>query len=130
MLQQNCMEHINLMAGEQKGSNLSKNTKNATNRATNADYDATNGPSSATKPTMRAMQREGEQLKVIIESRKATLIAQFLIITKAEKEVLSQIENDPVLKLKMRAWLKQEKSKEEEEFEKDSNLEMFKVLSS
>jgi hypothetical protein len=60
------------------------------------------------------------------------LIAQFTDdYAKAEKEVLNQVENDPVLKLKDRELdLKaKEEQRREEEFEKDSNLEMFKVLS-
>ena len=133
MLQQNCMEHINLMAGEQielefveeiqKMQQLGQQMQALMQQM---------GPMAQQNPQFVQMQREGEQLKVIIESRKAILIAQFTDdYTKAEKEVLSQIENDPVLKLKDRELdLKaREEQRREEEFEKDSNLEMFKVLS-
>ena len=133
MLQQNCMEHINLMAGEQielefveeiqKMQQLGQQMQTLMQQM---------GPMAQQNPQFVQMQREGEQLKVIIESRKAILIAQFTDdYTKAEKEVLSQIENDPVLKLKDRELdLKaREEQRREEEFEKDSNLEMFKVLS-
>jgi hypothetical protein len=133
MLQQNCMEHINLMAGEQIELEFVEEIQKMQQLGQQMQVMMQQmGPQAQQNPQFVQMQREGEQLKVIIESRKAILIAQFTDdYTKAEKEVLSQIENDPVLKLKDRELdLKaREEQRREEEFEKDSNLEMFKVLS-
>ena len=133
MLQQNCMEHINLMAGEQIELEFVEEIQKMQQLGQQMQAMMQQmGPMAQQNPQFVQMQREGEQLKVIIESRKAILIAQFTDdYTKAEKEVLSQIENDPVLKLKDRELdLKaREEQRREEEFEKDSNLEMFKVLS-
>jgi hypothetical protein len=133
MLQQNCMEHINLMAGEQIELEFVEEIQKMQQIGQQMQAMMQQmGPQAQQNPQFVQMQREGEQLKVIIESRKAILIAQFTDdYTKAEKEVLSQIENDPVLKLKDRELdLKaREEQRREEEFEKDSNLEMFKVLS-
>jgi hypothetical protein len=133
MLQQNCMEHINLMAGEQIELEFVEEMKKMQQMGQQMQAMMQQmGPQAQQNPQFMQLQREGEQLKVIIESRKSILIAQFTDdYAKAEKEVLNQVENDPVLKLKDRELdLKaKEEQRREEEFEKDSNLEMFKVLS-
>jgi hypothetical protein len=133
MLQQNCMEHINLMAGEQIELEFVEEMKKMQQMGQQMQAMMQQmGPQAQQNPQFVQLQREGEQLKVIIESRKSILIAQFTDdYAKAEKEVLNQVENDPVLKLKDRELdLKaKEEQRREEEFEKDSNLEMFKVLS-
>jgi hypothetical protein len=133
MLQQNCMEHITLMAGEQIELEFVEEMKKMQQMGQQMQAMMQQmGPQAQQNPQFMQLQREGEQLKVIIESRKAILIAQFTDdYAKAEKEVLNQVENDPVLKLKDRELdLKaKEEQRREEEFEKDSNLEMFKVLS-
>ena len=133
MLQQNCMEHINLMAGEQIELEFVEELQKMQQMGQQMQAMVQQmGPQAQQNPQFMQMQREGEQLKVIIESRKAILIAQFTDdYAQAEKEVLNQVENDPVLKLKDRELdLKaREEQRREEEFEKDSNLEMFKVLS-
>jgi hypothetical protein len=133
LLQQNCMEHITLMAGEQIELEFVEELQKMQQMGQQMQAMMQQmGPQAQQNPQFMQMQREGEQLKVIIESRKAILIAQFTDdYTKAENEVLNQVENDPVLKLKDRELdLKaKEEQRREEEFEKDSNLEMFKVLS-
>ena len=133
MLQQNCMEHITLMAGEQIELEFVEEMQKMQQMGQQMQAMMQQmGPQAQQNPQFMQLQREGEQLKVIIESRKAILIAQFTDdYAKAEKEVLNQVENDPVLKLKDRELdLKaKEEQRREEEFEKDSNLEMFKVLS-
>ena len=132
-LQQNCMEHINLMAAEQVQIEFVEEMQQTQQIQMQMQAMMQQmGPQAQQNPQFVQLQREGEQLKVIIESRKAILIAQFTDdYAKAEKEVLNQVENDPVLKLKGRELdLKaKEEQRREEEFEKDSNLEMFKVLS-
>ena len=53
----------------------------------------------ATTTTGSTVSTETADLQVQIESRKATLIAEFMDdYAKAEKETLNQIEGDPLLK--------------------------------
>ena len=89
------------------------------------------GPQTQQDPQFMQMQREGEQIKGLIESRKAQLIAEFMEdYAKAEKEILNQIENDPLLQLKDREIdLKaREEMRKEEEGESKLNLERAKML--
>ena len=66
-----------------------------------------------------------------MEARKAQLIAEFMQdYAKAEKEVLNQVENDPVLKLKDRDLdLKaREEQRKEEESQQKANLDMMRLM--
>ena len=77
------------------------------------------------------MQKQAEQVKVGMEARKSQLIAEFMEdYAAAEREVLNQIENDPLLKLKDREIdLKaREEQRKEEEGEDKLNLERAKML--
>ena len=54
-------------------------------------------------PQLQQLQQMEAQLKIQMEARKAGLIAEFMEdYSKAEKETLNQVENDPLLKLKAR----------------------------
>ena len=66
-----------------------------------------------------------------IEARKAVLISEFMAeFAEAEREVLNQIENDPLLKLKDRELdiKAREEQRKEEEGEDKLNLEKMKML--
>ena len=82
-------------------------------------------------PQMKQLQEQETQLMTMMEARKAQLIAEFLEdYTEAEKEVLNQVENDPLLKLKDRELdLKaREEQARQEETEDKLNLEKSKML--
>ena len=78
-----------------------------------------------------AMQRGLESLNTLMESRRAVLIAEFTEdYAKAEREVLNQIENDPLLKLKDREIdlkAREEQRKEEEGMNK-ANMDMMRMM--
>ena len=66
-----------------------------------------------------------------MEARKSQLIAEFTEdYVKAEKQVLNQVENDPVLKLKDRDLdLKaREAQRKEEEGQQKANLDMMRLM--
>ena len=89
------------------------------------------GPQAQQNPQFMQMQKQGEQMKTSIEARKSQLIAEFMEdYAAAEREVLNQIENDPLLKLKDREIdLKaREEQRKEEEGEDKLNLERAKML--
>ena len=76
-------------------------------------------------------QNKIQSIQVAIESRKAQLIAEFTEdYAQAEKQVLNQIENDPVLKLKDRDLdLKaREEQRKEEEGQQKANMDMMKLM--
>ena len=89
------------------------------------------GPQAQQNPQLMEMQKQIEQMAVAMEARKAQLVAEFMEdYAKAEKEVLNQIENDPLLKLKDRELniKAQEEQRKEEEAENDLALERAKML--
>ena len=89
------------------------------------------GPEAQKSPQFMQMQKQGEQMKVAIEARKSQLIADFMKdYADAEKEILNQVENDPILKLKDREIdLKaREQQSKEEQAEDKLNLERAKML--
>ena len=77
------------------------------------------------------MQEDMQQLNVIMEARRAGLIAEFMEdYAKAERQVLNQIENDPLLKLKDREIdlkAREEQRKEEEGMNK-TNMDMMRMM--
>jgi hypothetical protein len=85
----------------------------------------------AQNPQMQNIQKVMQQETQKIESRKAVLISEFMDdFATAEKEVLNNIENDPLLKLKDRELdLKaRDNQRKEEEGEDKLNLDRAKML--
>ena len=134
ILQQNCMEHINLMSQEQVEMEFAE------------DIAKINQMQQAMQPIVQQMQQNPQmqppqqlqqlqqmeaQLKIQMEARKAVLISDFMEdYSKAEKETLNQVENDPLLKLKDRELdikAREEQGRREENEEK-LNLERAKML--
>jgi len=89
------------------------------------------GPQAQQNPQFMQMQQQGQQAQVGMEARKSQLVAEFMVdYAEAEREVLNQIENDPLLKLKDREIDLQarEEMRKEEEGEAKLNLERAKML--
>ena len=138
MLQQNCMEHILLMATEQvdmefaeekqKMEQLMQQVKPIIEQA---QQDPQAMQQMQQNPQMQQLQQQEANLMVQMEARKAKLIAEFMDdYSKAEKEVLNQVENDPLLKLKDRELdLKaREEQARQEEAEDKLNIERAKMM--
>ena len=132
ILQQNCMEHINLMSNEQVQMEFAEEIAKTTSLQQQMQVMMQQmGPQAQQNPQFMQMQKDIQQLGVIMESRKAVLIAEFTEdYAKAEKEVLNQIENDPLLKLKDREIdLKaREEARKKEEAEDKLNMEKMKLM--
>ena len=134
ILQQNCMEHINLMAGEQVEMEFMEEIAQM-NQAQQAMQpiiqQMQQNPQMQPPPQLQQLQQMEAQLKIQMEARKAGLIAEFMEdYSKAEKETLNQVENDPLLKLKDRELdikAREEQGRREENEEK-LNLERAKML--
>jgi uncharacterized protein YecE (DUF72 family) len=89
------------------------------------------GPQVQQNPDFVQFQQKLQTIQIAIEARKSQLIAEFTSdYAKAEKEVLNQVENDPVLKLKDRDLdLKaREEQRKEEEGQQKANLDMMKLM--
>ena len=131
-LQTNCMEHINLMAGEQIEVEFAEEIEQMKQMGQQMQQMMQQqGPEAQKSPQFMQMQKQAEQVKVGMEARKSQLIAEFMEdYAAAEREVLNQIENDPLLKLKDREIdLKaREEQRKEEEGEDKLNLERAKML--
>jgi len=138
MLQQNCMEHILLMATEQvdmefaeekqKMEQLMQQVKPILEQA---QQDPQAMQQMQQNPQMQQLQQQEANLMVQMEARKAQLIAEFSDdYANAEKEVLNQVENDPLLKLKDRELdLKaREEQARQEEAEDKLNIERAKMM--
>ena len=132
LLQQNCMEHIQLMSSEQVEMEFAEEiAKTKQMQQQMALMMQQMGPQAQQNPQMMQMQKDMEQLNVIMEARRAKLIAEFMEdYAKAEREVLNQIENDPLLKLKDREIdlkAREEQRKEEEGMNK-TNMDMMRMM--
>ena len=131
-LQTNCMEHINLMAGEQVEVEFAKEMQQMQQMSQMMQQMMQEqGPQVQQNPQFMQMQKQGEMMKVSIEARKSQLIAEFMDdYAKAEKEILNQVDNDPILKLKDREIdLKaRDQQSKEEQAEDKLNLERAKML--
>ena len=138
MLQQNCMEHILLMATEQvdmefaeekqKMEQIMQQVKPIMEQA---QQDPQAMQQMQQNPQMQQLQQQEANLQVQMEARKAKLISEFMDdYAKAEKEVLNQVENDPLLKLKDRELdLKaREEQARQEEAEDKLNIERAKMM--
>jgi hypothetical protein len=133
-LQQNCMEHINLMASEQVQIEFVEEMQQTQQIQMQMQAMMQQmGPQAQQNPQFVQFQRQIEATQVAIEARKANLIADFTDdYVKAEKEVLNQVENDPVLKLKDRDLdLKaREEQRKEEEGQQKANMDRMKLMQS
>ena len=133
-LQQNCMEHINLMAAEQVQIEFVEEMQQTQQIQLQMQAMLQQmGPQAQQNPQFVQFQRQIEATQVAIEARKANLIADFTDdYVKAEKEVLNQVENDPVLKLKDRDLdLKaREEQRKEEEGQQKANMDRMKLMQS
>ena len=131
-LQQNCLEHINLMSGEQIEVEFAEEMQQMQQMQQQMQQMMQQmGPQAQQNPQFMQMQKQGEQMKTSIEARKSQLIAEFMEdYANAEKEILNQVENDPILKLKDREIdLKaREQQNKEEQAEDKLNLERAKML--
>jgi hypothetical protein len=137
-LQQNCMEHILLMAQEQVELEFSEENQQLTAMQQQIQplmQQAQGNPELTQQlqqsPEMQQVFQFETNLRMRAESRKAQLISEFTDdYAKAEKEVLNQVENDPLLKLKDRELdLKaREEQARKEEAEDKLNLERAKMM--
>ena len=131
-LQQNCMEHINLMASEQVQIEFVEEMQQTQQIQMQMQAMMQQmGPQAQQNPQFMQMQQQGQQAQVGMEARKSQLVAEFMVdYAEAEREVLNQIENDPLLKLKDREIDLQarEEMRKEEEGEAKLNLERAKML--
>ena len=131
-LQQNCMEHINLMASEQVQIEFVEEMQQMQQIQLQMQAMVQQmGPQAQQNPQFVQFQRQLEATQVAIESRKSILISEFTEdYAQAEKQVLNQIENDPVLKLKDRDLdLKaREEQRKEEEGQQKANMDMMKLM--
>jgi hypothetical protein len=131
-LQMNCMEHINLMAAEQVQIEFVEEAQQMQQIQLQMQAMVQQmGPQAQQNPQFVQFQRQLESIQVAIEARKSNLIAEFTEdYAQAEKQVLNQIENDPVLKLKDRDLdLKaREEQRKEEESQQKANLDMMRLM--
>ena len=132
ILQQNCMEHINLMAAEQIEIEFAEENRELVAIQQQMQLLVQQlGPQVQQNPDFIQFQQKVQSIQVVMEARKAQLIAEFMQdYAKAEKEVLNQVENDPVLKLKDRDLdLKaREEQRKEEESQQKANLDMMRLM--
>ena len=140
MLQQNCMEHILLMATEQveiEFAEQKQQMEQIMQQVQPMIEQAQQNPQMQQQlqqdPQMQQIQQQETNLQMQMEARKSQLIAEFSDdFAEAEKEVLNQVENDPLLKLKDRELdLKaREEQARQEEAEEKINLERAKMMQS
>ena len=140
MLQQNCMEHILLMATEQveiEFAQQKQQMQQVMQQVQPLIEQAQQNPQMQQQlqqdPKMQQIQQQETNLQMQMEARKSQLIAEFSDdFAEAEKEVLNQVENDPLLKLKDRELdLKaREEQARQEEAEEKINLERAKMMQS
>ncbi len=132
ILQQNCMEHINLMAAEQIEIEFAEENRELVTIQQQMQILVQQlGPQVQQSQDFVQFQQKVQSIQIVMEARKAQLIAEFMQdYSKAEKEVLNQVENDPVLKLKDRDLdLKaREEQRKEEESQQKANLDMMKLM--
>jgi hypothetical protein len=126
------MEHINLMAAEQVQMEFVDEMQEMQQIQLQMQAMIQNmGPMAQQNPQFLQFQLKLESTQVAIEARKSNLIAEFTEdYAQAEKQVLNQIENDPVLKLKDRDLdLKaREEQRKEEEGQQKANMDMMKLM--
>ena len=139
-LQTNCMQHIQLMAAEQVQVEFAEELKKLQQLQQvlqQMQMQAGNNPQAMQQlqqnPQIQQIQKTMQDEQQKMEGRKSVLISEFMEdYAKAEKQVLNNIENDPLLKLKDRELdLKaRDNMRKEEEGEDKLNLEKMKMLQS
>ena len=134
ILQQNCMEHINLMSQEQVEMEYVEEIAQLNQLREQMKpilMQMQQNPQMQPPQQIQQLQKIEAETKIQMEARKAVLISEFMEdYSKAEKETLNQIESDPLLKLKDRELdikARQEQARREENEEK-LNLERAKML--
>jgi hypothetical protein len=135
LLQQNCMEHITLMAGEQIELEFSEEITQMQQMGQQLQMIMQQaGPNQAQmqqNPQVMQLQQQMQSMQTSMEARKSQLIAEFMAeYAEAEREVLNQIENDPLLKLKDREidLRAKEEARKEEESQNDLAMDRAKLL--
>jgi len=135
LLQQNCMEHITLMAGEQIELEFAEEIAQIQQMGQQLQQMMQQAGPEAAKlqqnPQVMQMQQQIQAQQTAMEARKSQLIAEFMVeYAEAEQEVLNQIENDPLLKLKDREidLRAKEEARKEEEGQSDLEMERAKLL--
>ena len=138
MLQQNCMEHILLMAQEQVEIEfrdqylaMQQKMQQIKPMLEQAQQNPQLQQQMQQNPQLQQIQQEETNLNIMMEARKSSLIAEFTEdYAKAEKEVLNQVENDPLLKLKDRELdiKAREDQAQQQQAENKLNLERAKML--
>ena len=103
-LQQNCMEHINLMSGEQIEIEFQEEIQQIQQIGQQLQaMQQQMGPQAQQNPQFMQLNQQVQAMTTSMEQRKSQLIAEFTNdYAMEEKKVLNQIENDPLLKLKDR----------------------------
>ena len=103
-LQQNCMEHINLMSGEQIEIEFQEEIQQIHQIGQQLQaMQQQMGPQAQQNPQFMQLNQQVQAMTTSMEQRKAQLIAEFTNdYATEENKVLNQIENDPLLKLKDR----------------------------
>ena len=135
LLQQNCMEHITLMAGEQIELEFSEEIAQMQQMGQQLQMmmqqAGPNQQQMQQNPQVMQLQQQMQSMQTSMEARKSQLIAEFMAeYAEAEREVLNQIENDPLLKLKDREidLRAKEESRKEEESQNDLAMDRAKLL--
>ena len=123
-LQQNCIEHINLMAGEQIEMEFQEEIQQIQQIGQQIQaMQQQMGPQAQQNPQFMQLNQQVQAMTTSMEARKAQLIAEFMEeYATAEGTVLNQIENDPLLKLKDREL--DLKAREEQRRAEDSDQEL------
>jgi hypothetical protein len=137
-LQTNCMQHIQLMAAEQIEVEFAEEIQKMNalqQQLQQLQQQMAQDPQAQMQmqqnPQMQEIQKVMQDQTEKMEARKAVLIGEFMEdFAEAEKEVLNNVENDPLLKLKDRELdLKaRDNQRKEEEGEDKLNLERAKML--
>jgi hypothetical protein len=137
-MQKNIMEHISLMAQEQvqlefveEMQQLQQLTAQMQQMMSQAQQNPQMAQQMQQNPQVQMMQKQIQDVKNKIESRKAKLVAEITAeYLEEEKKVLDQMSNDPLIKLKAdEVQLKAKKEQREtEESEEKLNLDKMKMM--
>ena len=137
-LQKNILEHISLMAQEQiqlefveEMQQLQQLTAQMQQMMGSVQQNPQMAQQIQQNPQLQMMQKQIQDIKNKIESRKAKLIAEITAeYLEEEKKVLDQMGNDPLIKLKAdEVQLKAKKEQREtEEGEEKLNLDKMKMM--
>jgi len=137
-MQKNIMEHISLMAQEQvqlefveEMQQLQQLSAQMQQMMSQAQQNPQMAQQMQQNPQVQMMQKQIQDIKNKIESRKAKLVAEITAeYLEEEKKVLDQMSNDPLIKLKAdEVQIKAKKEQREtEEGEEKLNLDKMKMM--